>query len=204
VNGEDLRTYAKHLVTPRTRWLAIVAGCVSGIAGSLPFGPLFSVYSSLLIFGAILQRWSPRPGRWLMWLGAFYLTAVVVGFLGPPVLRPPRLIDNNIVIVLTLCLLSLLLVGCCDVALIIDSFRSIDVPAAAAQGFPRAADWIVGVIAICLTAWTGWSTLASFYPQHRYGHWGILLSLVVSVATFDAAIVAHTLKTYRARRLMTE
>src|SRR5277367_6183861 len=84
-NGES-RNYADQLVPPRTRWLAIVAGCVSGLAGLLPFGPLFSALPLILVLGAILQRWSPHLGRWLMWLGAFYLTLVVAVFLGPAVL----------------------------------------------------------------------------------------------------------------------
>jgi hypothetical protein len=80
VNRDELRKRAEVLVSPRTRLLAIVTGCVSAVAGSLPVGPLFAVLPAILIFGAVLQRWSPRPGRWLMWLGAFFLTLDVGGF----------------------------------------------------------------------------------------------------------------------------
>jgi hypothetical protein len=193
--------YAEQLVPSRTRWLAIVAGCVSGLAGSLPFGPLFSAFPLILVLGAILQRWSPQPGRWLMWLGAFYLTIVVAGFLGPAVLSPKGLLapyyDRNILIFFALSVASLALVGWCDVALFIDARKSKDVSVPANQGFPRTADWLVGMFALCLTAYAVWSILASFYPVHRFGNWGILLLVVGSIAALDVAIVAHTVKMRR-------
>jgi hypothetical protein len=180
-NGES-RNYADQLVPPRTRWLAIVAGCVSGLAGSLPFGPLFSALPLILVLGAILQRWSPHLGRWLMWLGAFYLTLVVAVFLGPAVLSAKQPLapyyDRNILTFFALSVASLALVGWCDVALIIDARKSKDASAPANQVFPRTADWLVGMFALCLTAYAVWSILASFYPVHRFGNWGILLLVV--------------------------
>jgi hypothetical protein len=80
VNRDELRKRVELLVSPRIRLLAIITGCVSAVAGSLPFGPLFAVVPAMLIFGAVLQRWSPCPGRWLMWLGAFFLTLDVGAF----------------------------------------------------------------------------------------------------------------------------
>jgi hypothetical protein len=204
MNNSELRKYAEQLVAPRTRWLAIAAGCVSGLAGSLPFGPLFSALPLILIVGAVFQRWSPHPGRWLMWLGAFFLTMDVAVFLGPGVLSPKRLLgpyyDRNLLIFFVLSLASLALVGWCDLALIIDARKSKDASAPANQGFPRIADWIVGLVAIFLTAWAVWSILASFYPVHRYGNWEILLLVVGSIAAFDVAIVAHAVKMYRSRQ----
>src|SRR5581483_2464818 len=105
---------ANGLVTPKARWLAIVTGCVSGIAGSLSFGPLFSLVSTILIVGAVLQRWSPDPGRWLLWLGALYLTLDVAAFFVPPVLRLPHSIDTNALIILSLDIASIALVCWCD------------------------------------------------------------------------------------------
>jgi hypothetical protein len=201
-NGET-RDYAEQLVPPRTRWLAIAAGCVSGLAGSLPFGPLFSALPLILVLGAILQRWSPHPGRWLMWLGAFYLTMVVAMFLAPAVLSPKRLLapyyDRNILIFFALSVASLALVGWCDLALIIDARKSKNASAPANQGFPRTADWLVGMFALCLTAYAVWSILASFYPVHRFGNWEVLLLVVGSIAALDVAIVVHTVNIYRGR-----
>jgi hypothetical protein len=204
VNNSELSKFAAELVAPKTRWLAIIAGCVSALAGSLPFGPLFSVVPAILIFGAVSQRWSPRPGRWLMWLGAFYLTAYISAYVLLGVHSANRLLapyyDKSVLIVLLLSLVCLALVGWCDVALILDSLRSKNAAALADQEFPRSADWIVGLVTICLTAWAGWSILASFYPASRFGHWEILLVFVFSVAAFDAAIVVHAIKMYRSRK----
>ena len=203
MNNGELKNHTAALAAPRTRWLAIVTGCISGLAGSLPFGPLFVVISAILVFGAVLQRWSPRSGRLLMWLGACVLTLDVGAFFGPLVLRPPHLIDTNIVVVLTLCLVSLVLVGWCDVALIIDSHRSRNAPIPAKPRFPGAADWIVGIFALCLSVLAGWSILKSFYLFHHYGRLDISLFAVVFgvvVAAFDAAIVADAVKTYRSGR----
>jgi len=207
MNNSDLRKYAEQLVAPRTRWLAIIAGCVSGLAGSLPFGPLFSLEPAILIFGAVLQCRSPRPGRWLMWLGAFVLTVHVVVFLGPAVLAvlsPKQLLapyyDQNLLIFFLLSLASLGLVGWCDVALIVDAVRSANASPPADQGFPRTADLIVGMFALCLMAGAVWWVLASFYPLRRYHRVDILLfaaAFAVPVAAFNVATVAHAVKMYR-------
>jgi hypothetical protein len=198
-NG-DLQNYAEILVPPRTRGLAVVTGCFLGLAGSLSFGPFFSLVPSVLIIGALLQRSSPRPGRWLMWLGAFFLTLYTAGSLGPFILRPSRLLDSSFQQVLAFGILSLLLVGWCDVALIIDSRESSNVPVLAVRGFPRPADGIVGVIAVCLTAWDVWSIVASFYPVRNYGNWQLGLVVDFSVTAFDVAIVAHAIRMYRNRQ----
>ncbi len=200
MNGDELRAGAEDLTSAKTRWLVIITGCISGLAGSLSFGPLFSMLPALLISGAVLQRWSPRPGRWLMWFGAFWLTVDVGVFLGPPVLRRPRSLDGNVLVLLALCLLSLVLVGWCDVALIIDSRRSKNASASANREFPRAADWIVGAVALCLTGYAVWPIHAIFDPVRRHGDWEIALLFVVSVAAFDTALARHAVKTFRARR----
>jgi hypothetical protein len=153
-----------------------------------------------LILAALLQRSSPRPGRWLMWLGAFFLTLYMAGSLGPFILWPSRLLERSFQQVLAFGILSLLLVGWCDVALIIDSRRSSNVPVLAVPGFPRSADWIIGIVAICLSVWDVWSILPSFYPVRNYGNWGLGLVVDVSVAAFDVAIVAHAIRMYRNRR----
>ena len=203
MTNSDLARYAEELVPARTRWLAIAAGCVSGLAGSLPFGPLFAALPAILVFSAILQRWSPRPGRWLMWLGAFFLTLDVGVFFIPPVLRPSHMLDGSILIVLSLYIVSILLVGCCDLALIIDSRRSRSTPDLTAQGLSRLAEGIIGLIALCLTVYWVWASLASFGPIRRSGRWDISLfnaPFVIAVAALDTAIVVHAVRKYRARR----
>jgi hypothetical protein len=207
LSNRELRNYAEHLVAPRTRWVAIAAGFVSGLAGSLAFGPLFAALPLILIFGAVLQRWSPHLGRWLMWLGAFYLTVDVAVFLGPGVLSPKQLLapyyDRNLSVFFVLSVVSLALVGWCDVALIIDARKSKGASAPAEYKFRRTADWLVGMFALCLTASAVWSVVASIYPLRRYHRLDIFLFgavSVVAVAAFDVAIVAHVVKMYCSRR----
>jgi hypothetical protein len=135
-----------------------------------------------------------------MWLGAFIITLDVAGFLS--IFRPSRpLGSGSFAQVFAFGVVSsLTLVAWCDVALIIDLRNSSNVPVLAVRGFPRPADWMVGVIAICLTAWDVWSILASFYPVRIYGNWQRGLAVDVSVVAFDVAIVAHAVRMYRNRR----
>lgn len=187
---------------PKTPWLAIITGCVSAVAGSLPFGPLFLLVPAILVFGAVLKRWSPRPGRWLMWLGAFYLTVDVAVFLGPPVFRPSHFIGSDTLIIEFLSILAIALVVWCDVSLIISARKLGNAPAAGNEKALRPADWIAAVFAVCLTAWTVWSALASSYPARRYHRWDIsLLALpfILGAAVFDAALVVYALQIYRTR-----
>jgi hypothetical protein len=199
MSDPELESYAAIVVPGRTRGLAIVTGCVFGLTGSLLSGPLFFLVPSVLILGALLQPSSPRPGRWLMWLGAFFLTLYMAGWV--LILRPSSLIDSGLGQVFPFgIVLSLVLVGWCDVALIIDLRDSSNVAVLAVPGFPRLADWVVGVIATCLTAWVVWSILGNFYPVRNYGNWQLGLVVDVSVAAFDVAIVAHAVRMYRNRR----
>jgi hypothetical protein len=196
----ELRKYADELVSPKTRRLAIVTGCISGVAGSLAFGPLFLQMPAILTIGAILQRWSPRPGRWLMWLGVFYLTPFVGTFFVPSVLHPPHLYATAPLVAVSLFVASVGLNGWCDVALVVGLLRSKNAPALPDEQFPRWADWMVGVVAICLTTWVVWSALAGLHLIPRHGNWPVLLAFVVSVAAFDTALVAHAIKMHRGRR----
>ena len=210
MNGANLREYAEGLITPKTRWLAIGAGCVAGVAGSLSLGLGFASTASILVFGAVLQRWSPCLGRWLMWLGAFYLTLFLALFFVRPVvwtLGRPHLINESSLIFLSLAIVSMALVGWCDVALILGARRVRKAPRPANERVLRTADWIVAAFAVYLTVVTVWGTVASFYLVRRYGRWDILLlglPLTIAVAVFDTAIAAYVFQIYRARSRQSE
>ena len=73
-------------VPRKVRWLAIAAGCLSGVTGSLLFGLVFSFFPAILILGAILQPHSRRWGRLLLSIGAVFLTAYVGLFIAPQAL----------------------------------------------------------------------------------------------------------------------
>lgn len=143
------------IVPGKVRWLAIAAGCVSGASGSLLSSPLFLLIPSILILGAILQPYSPRKGRWLMWVGTFFLSLYVGGFLAPlaiEVVRTPRsAYDGMIAGLRLLSMASLLLVSWCVVALVIDANRLRRTSTVVEGGPQRVSDWFVCVVAVCLS-----------------------------------------------------
>jgi hypothetical protein len=115
------------IVPRRTRRLAVVAGCVSGIAGSLMFGPLFLLIPMIQIAAAILQPYSPRPGRWLLAIGAFILSFYIGLFFAPQVVGGIRSLrahhDVYVVGLLLLSGVSVALVTWSDVELTIEARR---------------------------------------------------------------------------------
>jgi hypothetical protein len=195
----ELKRHAYQLVTPGTRRVAIIAGCLAGVTGSLASGPLFFFLPAILILGAILQRWSPRPGRWLMWLGAVLLTQNFGG-LCKVALESSQSLGFDQLIIRSLLILSVGLIWWCDVALVIGVYRTRHAGTLPDQEFPRAADWIVGVVAYLLTVWVVWSTLASLNPLPRGGNWAVLLLLVSCVAALDIAFALYISKMRRIRQ----
>ena len=113
------------LVTARTRWLAILAGCVAGITGSLSVSLFFPIVPSLLILGAIAQPRFHRSGFWLMVVGAVFLSLWVLP-IGVIVLLGALTTlhlyhDFNIVAGILGWIGSFLLLAGCDAALMIES-----------------------------------------------------------------------------------
>ena len=112
------------LVSARTRWLAILAGCVAGITGAVSISLFFPLVASLLIFGAIAQPRFHRTGFWLMLVGALFLSLYVLP-IGAGILlgsfKTLRLYhDFNIVAVTLGWAGSFLLLAWCDAALMIE------------------------------------------------------------------------------------
>jgi hypothetical protein len=203
------KKYAGFPVHRGTRWLAIAAGCLSGVAGALQYGPFSLIIPSVLVLGAIIQPWSFRPGKWLMWLGAFFLT-LYVGFLFAPqivditVNSGLRSLDSlRIWILFSLTAASVLLVVWCDIALAVEGRRSRHAVGTVEQRFPRAGDWIVWLAAGCLTIFTGWYIIRSVFPFRHYGRWDILLLALVfglAVLSLDTALLVHAVKKFRSRQ----
>ena len=72
---------AKHRILPgRIRLLAVVAGCLSAVAGSSGMGPGFAIYSGILVLGAAAQPGFPRSGRVLTYIGALILSVVILPY----------------------------------------------------------------------------------------------------------------------------
>ena len=118
-------SYENRILSSRLRWLALAAGCVSGIA-LVSFGVL-SVFGLLPMVGAAIQRRMPRVGRWVLYVGAALLTYLVVPF-GMVALRETIKTGffpfDFVAVTLTLAwLLSPALVIWCDVALVVEAVR---------------------------------------------------------------------------------
>ncbi len=203
------RKYAEVPVHGGTRWLAIATGCLSGVAGALQYGLFSLIIPSVLVLGAIIQPWSFRPGKWLMWLGAFFLTLYVGLFFAPQlvditVTSGLRSLDSlGIWILFSLTAASVLLVIWCDIALAVEGRRSRHVVGTVEQRFPRAGDWIVWLAASCLTILTGWGIVGSLFPYRHYGRWDILLLALVfglAVLSLDIVLLVHAARKFRSRQ----
>jgi hypothetical protein len=113
----------------RLRWLAVSAGITAGIGGTLPFGPLFFIFPSPLIVGAIIQSRSPRLGSWMMRIGSTILSYYIfIGFT-PQIVEffsRFRAYSDDFLryIALALWVSSFVLVGWCDFVLLAQAVRS--------------------------------------------------------------------------------
>jgi hypothetical protein len=110
-----------------TRWLVIGAGCFCGLVGFLHYGWFFVFVPIILIFGAVVQPWFNRLGRWLLALGAFIVTIYGMFFAVPAVELIGRLpLHHSLeeVVFLLLFLVTVLLIVWCDVALIMEERKS--------------------------------------------------------------------------------
>ncbi len=181
------------------RIVAMLAGCFSATWGMLVFGWPFAAVSSLLIVGAIIQPRSPIPGKWLMWVGAFVLTLVVLPiglqtiFGGTKALGFPR--DRFMILNLSLCLISVLLVVCCDGMLVYGMKLRKNQGDMATSG--RGMTWLVWVAALGLTSYLLVMSISAFHAYRVYGRVDPLLtwiSLSLVAVLFDVALVVHAVK----------
>jgi hypothetical protein len=114
-------------ILPRKiRWLAVAAGCFSALAWSLG-GLYFAIVSGPLIVGAIVQPRFRRLGTALVAAGALYLSFWVlpygIGILFGTVRTLRQYHDLIRLGVTSLWVVSILLVGWCDAALVIDAVK---------------------------------------------------------------------------------
>lgn len=197
---------ATGIIGATVRWLAIVTGCFCGLVGTLSFGPAFLYYPAYLILAVIIQPYTIYSGRRLMWVGAYVLSQSALMFV-ISVYQGIRLLplrhDLYVITQLSFYLIAVLLVGWCDVVLVIDGWKSIHAPCTAEQHFPRIGDWIVWVVAIYLNVGVYPAISASLFAYRHYRRLDpLLLALVYAlvVISFDVALVIHALKTWRAMR----
>ena len=116
------------LILPgKIRWIALAAGCLSLVTGSTGLGLGFAIWACPLILGAALQPRFPRPGAWLMAADAlllsFWMLPIGIGILFDTARNLHRYHDFVLLGVTFLWVLSSLLVGWCDAALVIEAVK---------------------------------------------------------------------------------
>lgn len=173
----------------KIRWLAILAACSSAIFLAAAYGAPF------LLLGAIIQPWARTTGRWLTWIGALYLSEVVVPYGTGIVLSTLKQPSENMVSLFPLFLLATVFVYCCDIALVIEAVKS-----KGTQWSCGKLDSVVWISAAILSAWCVWQNRGTMYAYSHEGRLDILLLTVAwdaIIVAFDVALILHALKTRR-------
>jgi len=123
-NESENRTW---ILSAKTRWLAILAGCFTAVTASVSISWLLAFWPIILIVGVIAQRRFPRSSLALMSISALsmslWVVPITLGLLIQSVRTLPSYHDFNIVAVTFLYVVSSLLVISYDVALIIDFLK---------------------------------------------------------------------------------
>jgi hypothetical protein len=198
------------IVPSGTRWLALLVGCLdlAFIVVSMPHSPVSTlVVPTSFVLGAIIQPYSPRPGRWLLAVGAFYLSLSGVPHLALMVAgAASALLDsislNSLLLSLLLALAMvapLVLLIWCDMALILDARRQSRNSQTPRKDVARLGDWLVFLAAAFLSA----TVLPGPFLAGRTGRWDILALQLLSafvVIWFDGALVNRTIRMRRTQR----
>ena len=128
MNDIQTRTSGGAAFPANTRWLSIAAGCFAGAVGALAFGWVFPAMALVLVCGAIAQPYTPRVGKWLVWVGAAILTVNVGLFLLPQALGSmlvlARTPDTNLLLFFLADVVSVVLMVWCDVALVVEDRKT--------------------------------------------------------------------------------
>ena len=143
------------VVSGKIRWLAVLTGGFTAVAGSLGFTWGSAIVPAILIVGAIVQPRFPRAGRLLMCAGALSLSFWVLCF-GIFIFPEDPFPFTNRSGALVFNLVSVLLVALCDVALVTDEVKSRRTrreTKAEIVSVSSSTRWLVGA-AGCLTAAT--------------------------------------------------
>jgi MFS family permease len=114
-------------ITGRTRWLVIATALVVAVTTWSGFGLGSVLYPSALIVGALVQPRSQRYGFWMMFVPAVFLSAWMLPFGCFLLFDAVRTINlyhhSTMAIVASPWGTSLLLLACCDAALIKEGFK---------------------------------------------------------------------------------
>lgn len=183
----------------KIRWLAVATIIVTAVATFAVGGEFFTIP---LILGVITEKWTPRRGRWLMWVGAAYLTVTALQMevvIFPEIIAESRAY-HHIAGLGPIFIASILLITCCDVMLLIDAMKRRE-RAIQRTGLPSVADLIVWISALLFSVYAFWSMpfLVQAY-RHGFDRHDILITgwaLILIAVWFDIALVSDAITTWR-------
>jgi hypothetical protein len=168
---------------------------------------LFPILSVPLILGATVQSRTPRPGKWLMWIGALVLSCTALyfswGLMLDDLRRGLRYHDFMTVAFFYLSIATVILVSWCDLELVVQAIRRTRTTGMTEQRFSRVGEWLVRFMAICLSLWVFPQILLDFTAYRIYLQDGHLVNLVfpvllqMAVVAFDAALIIRAVKMWR-------
>jgi hypothetical protein len=192
------------IIPAGTRWLALLVGSLAFIAGSMPPSPVPTlVVPTSFLLGAIIQPYSPRPGRWLLSVAAFYLSLSGIPYLALMVAGGASHLLNseslNSLFLLLALVAPLVLLIWCDLALILDAMRPSRNSQTPGTDVPRLGDWLVFIAAACLSL----TMLPGSFRAARTGRWDLLalqLLFAFVVIWFDVALLSRTIRLRRTQR----
>jgi len=114
-------------ITGRTRWLVIATALVVAITSWPGFGLYAVIYPTVLVVGAVIQPRLQRYGFWMMFVPAVFLSAWILPFGCFLLFDAIRTITlqhhSTMAVVSSLWGASLVLLACCDTALIKEGFK---------------------------------------------------------------------------------
>lgn len=186
-----------------TRWLAVATVCVTA-AGTLGTGGLLTTIP--LILGVVAEALAPRRGKWLMWLGAAYLSVLVLPMeilLLPEFMASPLVKQYaRVAIESTLWIASMCLIVSCDVALIMDAVKTRHNRIVAQRRLLGLGDWLVWTTAVCFTAYSFWGVPSLLRAYKHFNRIDILLvnlPVILILLMFDTLLLVDAVMIWRAR-----
>jgi len=206
--GESI-DHNRETIRSRIRRLAVVTVCVTAAATLTASGGFLLTIP--LVLGVIAESRSPRRGRWLMWVGAAYLSVTLLQMEirilpeGVRELRSDHHLGGLGPIVFPLCIASILLIVGFDVALLIDAMRTRRSRIIPERSSSVAVNMLIWITAICFSVYSFWGipfVVRAF--NHGFDRFDILLTalaLILIAITFDVALAVDTVKVWYARRM---
>ena len=182
--------------------LAIAAVCVTLVATGTAAGAFLMVIP--LALGLVAEALGARRGRWLMWMGAAFLSVTVLQmelvifpeFIGE--LRLHHRLGGTGPYLLPFWIASILLIVCCDVAFVIDAIKSSRNHTLPERYSPSIGDWIVWITALLFSVYSfcGAPFLIRAYRRGFDRHDIVLtaLALVVIAVAFDTALMIDAMR----------